>query len=201
VLFEASHFVMHHDSPTTPSPASTELDLLMPLYFFLGDGGALDVTLMAGEQIPEPYRTLLVHDTDMTPTLARFHAAEIGLRVLQQVESEDCVMRAVVLDREVGQRAREAVEYGAIGIQLESFAEPVRRRIRSGQRPLGSILEEEGIAHGSHPRGYFQIRIGENLGDLLQAPVGARLFGRCNVLSDAQGIAFADIVEILPSIG
>lgn len=192
---------MPEDPATKPPPESAELDLLMPLHFFLGGGAALDVTFMAGREIPEPYRGLLVHDSDMTPALAEFYGSDIGLRVHQQTASDDFIMRAVVLDREAGDGRREPVEYGAIGIQLESFSEAVRHRIREGEYPLGAILQQEEVVHSSRPRGYFRIAVSVELEELLQAPAGSLLYGRSNVLSDAEGIDFADIVEILPLVG
>ncbi len=189
---------MPEDPTTTPPSADAELDLLMPLHFFLGGASGFDVSFIPGAEMPEPFRCLLVHDSDMTSTLSEFHRAEIGLTVRRQEVSADFIMRAVVLDKEGSGGAREPVEFGAIGIRLEPFSEPVREMIRAGERPLGWILKEKGIPHGSHPRGYFRIRVDEHLAELLGAPEGSRLYGRSNVLRDAEGIDFADIVEILP---
>jgi hypothetical protein len=36
------------------------------------------------------------------------------------------------------------------------------------------------------------------MASLLATVPGTRLYGRCNVLSHADGTAFADIVEVLP---
>jgi len=181
-------------SKSTP-PESAELDFLMPLHFFLGAMSSFDVTFIPGETMPEPYRHLLVHESDMTPRLAAFHNSEIGLRVHSVKASDDMVMRAVMLHRT---EDNGPVEFGAIGIQLEPFPEEIKAMIRSGERPLGAILKDYKIDHTSHPRAYFRIHIDERLGELLHAPAGAVRYGRSNVLRDADGIDFADIVEILP---
>lgn len=191
---------MSDNSHTSPPAPGSELDLLMPLHFFLGAHSGFDVAFLAGEDIPEPYRKLLVHESDMTSTLADFHRSNIGLQVCEQVASEDFIMRAVVLEKPGLSGECEPVEFGAIGIQLEPFPEPIREKIRAGEQPLGGILREEKISHSSRSRGFFKIRIDSHLAALLQAPEGSLLFGRCNVLSDAEGIDFADIVEILPAL-
>jgi hypothetical protein len=90
------------------------------------------------------------------------------------------------------------VEYGAIGIQLKAFPPHVKQLIRDGKRPLGGILETEGIPHTSAPRAWFAIEADHHTGELLRVPPGTRLYGRSNALSHPDGIVFADIVEILP---
>ena len=186
------------DPATTAAPESAELDLLMPLHFFLGAMSGLDVTFIAGQEMPEPYRHLLVHESDMTPRLANFHAAKIGLAVHTKKASDQLIMRAVILHKEGSDGECEPVEFGAIGIQLGPFPEPLRQMIRAGEKPLGGILQDEEVSHSSHPSAYFKIVIDERLGELLKAPKGSVLYGRSNVLRDAEGTDFADIVEILP---
>ena len=189
---------MSNDPVTTAPPQTAELDLLMPLHFFLGAMSGFDVTFIPGEDMPEPYRHLLVHESDMTPRLSDFHQSEIGLRVHTKKEADDFVMRAVVLHKTDPQGELVPVEFGAISIQLEPFPASLREMIKAGERPLGGILQEQGVVHSSHPRAYFKILIDEKLGELLHAPAGSTHYGRSNVLRDADGIDFADIVEILP---
>src|SRR5258708_40329644 len=70
-------------SPAAGAPA-------VPFAFPLDDFSARSglplppIERLAGEQVPEPYRSLLVHDTDMTPTLESFHGARIHLQILNR---------------------------------------------------------------------------------------------------------------------
>ena len=41
-----------------------------------------------GESVPEPYRQLLVHQDDMTPTLEKFHGDRVHLTIVQRAESK-----------------------------------------------------------------------------------------------------------------
>ncbi len=185
--------------PVTPDIADSSrvLDLLMPLlYFYNQDDLPLPpVEFIDGDVMPQPYRRILVHSSDMTPTLREFHGCAITLEVVQAEMTDGFVMRQVVLHR-AGDDA--PVEYGAIGIQLEGFPPHVKELIREGKQPLGGILESEGMVHRSNPRGYFAIEADGHTGELLRVPPGTTLYGRCNALTHSGGIVFADIVEILP---
>ncbi|HEX2749754.1 MAG TPA: hypothetical protein VHM91_17220 [Verrucomicrobiales bacterium] len=185
--------------PVTPdaTDGARVLDLLMPfLYFYNQDDLPMPpVEFIDGDAMPLPYRNVLVHSSDMTPTLREFHGGPISLEVVQAEMSDEYVMRQVVLHRTSD---NAPVEYGAIGIQLEGFSPHVRELIREGKQPLGGILEAEGVPHQSNPRAYFAIEADEHTGELLRVPPGTTLYGRCNALTHSGGIVFADIVEILP---
>lgn len=174
------------------------LDLLMPLlYFYNQDELPLPpVEFIDGNTMPLPWRKLLVHTSDMTPTLRDHHGSAMSLEVVQAEMSDEYVMRQVVLHRATD---NAPVEYGAIGIQLEGFPQQVKQLIREGKQPLGGILETEGIPHQSAPRAYFTIEADEHISELLLVHPCTLLYGRCNALTHPGGIVFADIVEILPA--
>ena len=108
--------------PVTPdvTDGARVLDLLMPfLYFYNQDELPMPpVEFIDGDTMPLPYRNLLVHSSDMTPTLRDYHGGPISLEVVQAEMSDQYVMRQVVLRRTSD---NAPVEYGAIGIQLEGF--------------------------------------------------------------------------------
>lgn len=189
--------------PATPDPGisvppeSAELDYLMPLHFFLGAMFPLDVTFIPGSEMPEPERHLLVHSSDMTSRLEAFHGSPLDLRVHTKKQSENYLMRAVLLER---RDDGEPVEFGAIGIRLDAFSEEARADVVSGEIPLGAILRRHEIPYTSNPRAYFRIQIDDRLSGILHAESGGMHYGRCNELRDPEGLAFADIVEILPRV-
>lgn len=186
---------MFSEMPPLSPVSEQHLDLLMPLAFFYGrlELDLPPVGFIDGAKMPEPYRHLLVHQSDMTPRLREHHGSPPVLTVVTMDCTEDYVLREVVLSCE-----GRPVEYGAIGIHLEGFAPHVKTMIREGHAPLGAILESEGIPHSSSPTGYFQLEADAHMAGLLGTVAGARLYGRCNVLSHADGTSFADIVEVLP---
>jgi len=180
--------------PPVPSHAQ-QLDLLMLLVFFYEKAGVPlpVVNFLSGEAMPEPWKYLLVHPSDMTPRLRDHHHSAPVLQVITVERTPDYVLREVVLSC-----AGHPVEYGAIGIHLEGFAPHVQEMIRDGVAPLGAILETEGVPNFSAPTGYFGLAADPHMSQLLATSAGTPLFGRCNVLSHPDGTAFADIVEVLP---
>src|SRR5689334_20543234 len=73
--------------------------LLYPLDEFYARAGLIvpKVARIQGEEVPEPYRQLLVHDFDMTPTLERYHRERLHLRVIGRQLHGDSFARLVVL--------------------------------------------------------------------------------------------------------
>lgn len=189
----------------TPDPESVtksaeELYHLMPLQFFYSREGVPlpEIRFVDGAEIPEPERTLLVHDTDMTPTLTEYHDSELILRVIQKEGSDDYLLRLVDL---VTAGEKKIVEFGAIGIRLESLPDRVRKLIRECVHPLGGILNEEAVPHSGKPSAYFEVKADALISESLREPLGATLYGRCNQLMDKDKLVLADVVEILPSKG
>jgi chorismate-pyruvate lyase len=147
------------------------------------------------DEIPEPYRSLLVHDSDMTPTLEAAYGETVHLRILQYEQRDNVVSRQVVLVTDSEERA---VEMGAIKIHLERFPEEAQRLIVGRRIPLGTILRQLAIPHESHPSAYFRVAAQGAIADAMGVNGGEALYGRRNVLSDPQGRPLAEVVEILP---
>ncbi|MFT4550066.1 MAG: chorismate-pyruvate lyase [Pseudoalteromonas tetraodonis] len=187
--------------PATPNDNSELtpelLSLLLPLHYFYAqqERPLPEIQLLEGSQIPEPEKSLLVHERDMTSTLAKFYGSPITLSVESVQHSEDYVMRLVVLHRG---DTDAPVEFGAIGIRLEKFEGPLREQIANGSAPLGSLLEKYIVDYRSCPKGYFSTTADSIIAGALAEDEGATLYGRCNELTDPEGFAFADIVEVLP---
>ena len=151
---------------------------------------------LPGEQVPDPFRGLLVHDHDMTSELARFHADSISLTVLRSQEIDGIYLREVTLHTA---SSGKPVEYGLIAILLDSFPDDLRPEILAGNTPLGAILNESGLAYGSEPQGFFQIPA-ERLSNIFpESRGGANLYGRYNHLVRDDGRCLARIIEILPT--
>jgi chorismate-pyruvate lyase len=158
-----------------------------------------------GSEMPLPYRSLLVHQGDMTPALESFHGARIHLNVLSARETASGYLREVVLltggnngSNGNGHGRECPVEYGAILIHLPLFNPGARREIVEGRRPLGTIMREQKVTHLSRPQAYLAAEADPHVANVLRAPAGATLYGRRNKLFTPDGGLLADIVEILP---
>ncbi|HKS37069.1 MAG TPA: hypothetical protein VJW76_07760 [Verrucomicrobiae bacterium] len=148
-----------------------------------------------GEAVPQPYKQLLVHNDDMTPTLEKFYAQDIHLRVFGRRQKGGEYFREVVL---LLDNNDQPVEFGAIKIDLELFSDETRKQILDERRPLGHILNECGIKHSSRPKAFLRVASDKVINEALQLTGAHVLYGRRNTLFDSQDRPLAEIVEILP---
>jgi chorismate-pyruvate lyase len=149
--------------------------------------------------MPEPYRSLLVHERDLTPTLEQACRCSIQLRVLRYKRRDHLVSREVAL---VPESCVQPVAFGAIRIDLQHFSFEARELVLERLQPLGTILRTQGIEHISRPDAFFQVRSDAVINDALQLAGDWLLFGRRNVITDAAQRTLAQVLEILPpSIG
>jgi chorismate-pyruvate lyase len=149
-----------------------------------------------GEEVPEPEKSLLVHDSDMTSTLETHHGGPVELEVLGRKRDGDLYFREVVL-RMIDTRV--PVEFGAIKIHLDLFPAAARERILEEHWPLGRILKESGMSFTSRPSAYLRMASDKLINEVLQLTGAQVLYGRRNTLFDSSVRPLAEIVEILPS--
>jgi chorismate-pyruvate lyase len=174
-----------------------ELDLFYPLNEFYDQAGLPLPTVIgvAAGDVPEPYKSLLVHDRDMTPTLADAYGRGIQLRVLKHMLRDDVFSRQIVLVLEDDQRP---VVFGAIKIYLQHFPDEARRLVLEMKQPLGTILQTQNIAHTSRPEAYIKVTADAAINSALGLTGSLLLYGRRNALWNASHQALAQVVEILP---
>ena len=146
-------------------------------------------------RIPEPYKSLLVHQHDMTSTLENFYGGRIRLQIVGRDRKGSDYFREVALLVEESSRP---VEFGAIKISLDLFPEAAQAAILEEHWPLGRILKESKIAFNSQPRGFLRIASDKLINQVLHLNGAHLLFGRRNTLWNRAGRPLAEIVEILP---
>ena len=172
-------------------------NLIYPLSEFYEQSGLSlpSVARVEGLDMPAPYRSLLVHDRDMTPTLENAYGRGIRLRVLQFQLRDNVVSRQVAL---VAQGSVKPVAFGAIKIDLKYFPQPARRLVLERKQPLGTILRTQGIQHSSRPDLFVRVESDALINGALQLSGTHQLFGRRNVILDSDERILAQVVEILP---
>lgn len=153
---------------------------------------------LKGEEVPLPYQGLLVHSSDMTPTLANFYGQALGLKVLSSERQGDSYKREVILWLAGDARP---VEYGVIRICLDRLPPAVRRLVLQEQRPLGDILQGEAIPHLSWPQAFFRLKADAHAGAALGLQHAGFLYGRRNVLLDGSRRLLAEVIEVLAPVG
>jgi chorismate-pyruvate lyase len=153
------------------------------------------VDALKGEELPEPYRRLLVHSNDMTPTLEAFHAQPLQITVLGRERDAGTYLREVLLLPAVN---GGPVEYGVIRIRLNQLPTAARRIVLEEERPLGNILQTEAIPHLSWPQSYFRVEADTHLNHVLGLLQPGTLYGRRNLLLTASRRLLAEVIEVLP---
>lgn len=148
-----------------------------------------------GSTLPEPARTLLHHERDMTRTLERYHGGAIHLHLISYWRDGDAYCRESVLELD---GTDQPIEFGAIEISLLPFPEIAQRQILEGRQPLGGILNSSGMEYSSRPSAFFRLEPDAFITCALHLQEQGLLYGRQNTLRNAEGVVLARIVEILP---
>jgi chorismate-pyruvate lyase len=155
------------------------------------------IQTVPGDHVPQPYRKLLVHEGDMTPTLEKFHKSSIHLNVLGREQRNDFYYREVLL---LADDSEKVVEFGAIKINLAYFPPQARQDILREHLPLGTILARYKVEHSSRPKAFLKVQSDAFMNGVLGLSGPHTLYGRRNTLSNLQGQSLAEIVEIIPPV-
>lgn len=155
------------------------------------------MTRVAPKDVPEPDQHLLVHQRDMTSTLARFHGSALQVEIIQQRRHGELYLREVFLRTTDTHRV---VEYGVIAIALEQFSPVQREAVEAGRIPLGGLLHQFQIPFESAPIHFFSVTTAKLAQPHRAALNGATSYGRFNRLFKPTGEPLAWIMEILPSL-
>jgi hypothetical protein len=182
------------------STTATALPLVYPLDDFYARAGLPlpKIERISAEDIPEPYRTLLVHQNDMTPTLEGAHGANIHLQIISSEVRGDFYFREVALRLDGSEKP---VEFGANKVSLVLFPPRARQLILEERLPLGRILKDCAIAHSTVAKAYFRASPDELIKGVLGLTGAALLYGRRATIFDMQQRPLSEIVEILPPTG
>jgi chorismate-pyruvate lyase len=186
---------MPERAQTVTAPAA--LPFVYPLDdFYVRAGLPLPaIERIQAEEVPEPYRSLLVHERDMTPTLEKFHSSDIHLKILKREQRGDFYFREVVLQLDGSELP---VEFGANKVSLVLFPPKARQLILEERVPLGRVLRECEIAHTTLAKAFFRVAPDELISSVLQLKGPFSLYGRKATIFDAQKRPLSEIVEILP---
>jgi len=182
-------------SQTVTAPAA--LPFVYPLDEFYARAGLPlpGIAQIRGEEMPEPYRSLLVHDRDMTPTLEKFHGSDIHLKILKREQRGDSYFREVAL---LLDGSEMPVEFGANKLSLALFPPKARQLILGERVPLGRILKDCDIPHMTFAKAFFRVAPDELISSVLHLNGPTSLYGRKATIFDAQKRPLSEIVEILP---
>ena len=154
------------------------------------------VDVVQPSDIPLPYRSLLVHDSDMTLTLERHFGDRVMLRPLSTFTLRGSYFRRVLLVQEY---AGQPVEMGAIRMELDAFDEPIRDQIVRNEIPLGRILRDGRFEYTSRVKAFLQVTPNAEMMGVFWMREPRTLYGRRTEII-RHGAKIGDIVEVLPLV-
>ena len=137
----------------TNSPHGTGPDLQV-LYATFAGAPPPAAEEIPGEQVPEPYKTLLVHEHHMTVTGEAHHGKPVYLRVLGRHREGPWYARKILL-LPVG--TLKVVQFGIMRINLNLLDKVVRHKILEENTPLGRILTKHNVLRRIEPTAFLRI--------------------------------------------
>jgi chorismate-pyruvate lyase len=147
-------------------------------------------------EMPLPYRSLLVHESDMSITLERHFGGRVGLRVLSTFLKNGWYYRRVLLVQEYSGRP---VEMGAIRMNVGAFSKRVRGQILANDVPIGRILRDANIEFKSQAKIFLEVKPNSEMMGVFWLREPRTLYGRqTEMIYRAKHIG--DIVEVLPPV-
>ncbi len=156
-----------------------------------------EITPLFDWHMPEPYKQLLVHECNMTPTLEAFYTSRIHIERLNVVPDKQECSREVVLHLDTDKRP---VEYGASRIFLNNLPQEAVDQICEGHMPLGTILNQNNCEHTVELSGFFKVKPTSFFSNVFLSTHGTALYGRRNTLVAPDGKPIAEVCEILPPV-
>ena len=178
-----------------PTDHTLTLDHLYRLFPDRSDEPAVEP--VAGGDVPQPYRGLLVHDQHMTVTVERFYGEPVNVKVLETRHDGDDYARKILLTlRDAG----TVVQFGIVRIDLGLLAPPVRAQIEAGRIPLGRVLIENDVLRTVRPVGYFRVVPSAAMCEWFGLAEPVPTYGRIGVI-DTDGRPAIRVAEVLTPIG
>lgn len=153
-------------------------------------------TPIPGDQMPEPYRSLLVHTHHMTVTVERHYGGPVGVRVLETALDGDEYARKILLELHGTGRV---VQFGIVQIDLSLLSGPVRERIVEGKTPLGRVLIEHNVLRHIQPAGYLKVEPCPELCRWFGLTGPTTTYGRLGVIY-TDGKPAIEVLEILAPV-
>ncbi len=174
------------------NPAAPDLDSLFALF--------PPASYLAGyenvpaEEVPQPYRKLLVHEHHMTVTVEAHHGSQVDVRVLDKRRDGDSYARKILLPLKSDGRI---VLFGLVRIWLNYCSPEVRDEILSEGTPLGRVLINHNVLRRIEPTAYLRVAPGPEMLEWFGMAAPAPVYGRLAIIH-CDGQPAVELLEIVP---
>ena len=172
-------------------PVNAELSTLVGLFHSSPDTlGQFEK--VSPDEMPEPYRRLLVHRHHMTVAMEECHHGPVSVRVLKAKYSARHYFRQSLLIRESDERV---VQLGIVGINFDYLDPEVRQEIVAERTPLGHILIGHNVLREIELMAVWRITPGNDLCRLFGVTSEQTTFGRTAIIH-CDGQPALELLEI-----
>lgn len=182
-----------------PSPFANPLvpqleTITAPFFPTLAELG--EFRLVAVDDMPADYRTLLAHDAHMTVTVEAFHNSMVDVQVLDEHRDGAYYSRTSLL---LCRKSRKIVQFGIMRIDLAGLPPIVREEIESRGTPLGRILIRHNVLRHVELHRLWRIKPGPELARRLIhqiAPASAQPARHGAAASDDSSISAISLAKL-----
>lgn len=134
-----------------------------------------DVEYIPASTTPEPYKTLLVHDSHMTVTMEKHHGCPVDVHVVDRRLDGDSYARKILLTRH---GTNQVVQFGLVRFDFQYVTKAVRDEIVSEEIPLGRVLINHNVLRQVDLNAILKLTAGPSLAKYLQMKDGGVTYGR-----------------------
>ena len=153
-------------------------------------------TIIPADELPQPYRRLLVHNHHMTVTVEAHYGDAVDVQVLACLQKGNEYARKILLGLHKGGKP---VQFGLVRIDLGVCPEDVRNEILEGKTPLGRVLIQRDMLRRIEPTAYLKVKLGPTMAAWLGTTSGTETFGRLGVIYTGDQPA-VEVLEILAPV-
>ena len=142
--------------------------------------------------VPEPYQSLLVHNSHMTVTMEQYHHSPVDVRILDRMQEGNIYARKSIL---LKSGTDDVVQLGIVRFDFGYVTEAVRKEILAGEIPLGRILINHNVLRHIDLGAVLRITLGPELAKVFRVEPGRMTYGRLATIFCNQQPA-VDLLEI-----
>jgi chorismate-pyruvate lyase len=168
-------------------------ELLELLSLFPPTDSIRAVEYVGGDEVPEPYHKLLVHEHHMTVTVEEHHGSLVDVRILERKHEGDLYARKILLTL---QSTGKVVQFGLVRIRFEYCGQDVKDAIVAGQTPLGRVLIEHNVLRRIEPTAYLRVLPGPAMMQWFGLAAPKPTYGRL-ALIHCDGKPAVELLEIV----
>jgi hypothetical protein len=152
-----------------------------------------DCAVVTPEEMPEPFRKLLVHEMHMTLALTSNYGAFLELNVKEMHYEGNLYSRKINLTIP---RNHLIVEHGLVRLNLHNIPHAVWQEIIQQRAPMGEILLRHNILQRIQPKWFLRLDPGSDMLAWMGSQTTRPLYGRLGTIF-CNGEPTVEVLEVV----